>query len=381
MNIMYLIFSFNIGGIEHLLVDLCNEAAARGHHVTLCVINDDYTPSIKEELAPAIEWLCLGRPMGQGSKLPYMRALAREIAERRIDILHCQGINCVLFAALAKVRNPRLVVLNTVHDSGNYPSYSGAKIFLQNRICDHTIAISDSVRQEILSRGLRKENVTTIYNAIDTAKFQPRATICATAAAKSDLPEGGRHPQLGNVARFFPAKKGQDTLVRAVEILRKDYPAIHCAYAGEVFKGQQEAFASLQDYVAEHGLSENIAFLGNVADIPAFLHTLDVFVLPSNYEGFGIALIEALSCGIPVVASALQGPEEIFHLAATDGLSIGRTCPAGDAPAFAAAIAEVLSQQGAYDPAILHTFVERHFGKDQAVTAHLNLYQRLLVAR
>lgn len=114
---------------------------------------------------------------------------------------------------------------------------------------------------------------------------------------------------------------------------------------------------------------------------PAFLHSLDVFVLPSNYEGFGIALIEALSCGIPVVTSALQGPEEIFHLAAADQLSIGRTCPAGDPAAFAAAIAEVLSHQGAYDPATLHAFVERRFGKDQAVTAHLDLYQRLLAAR
>lgn len=370
MNMMYLIFSFNIGGIERLLVDLCNETARRGHHVTLCVINEDTTPSILETLDPAVEQLFLHRPMGQGAKLPYMHALSREISKRHIDILHCQGINCVLFAALAKLAQPHLVVLNTVHDSGNYPSYSAIKIFLQNRICNHTIAISDSVRNEILARGIRPEQVTTIYNAIDTAKFQ---ILYDHNLAPTD------HIELGNVARFFPAKKGQDTLVKAVELLKTSYPHIHCSFAGDVFKGQQDAYYELQEYVRSHDLTDNITFLGNVGDIPSFLHSLDIFVLPSNYEGFGIALIEALSCGIPVIASALQGPEEIFSLAGD--LRIGRTCPAGDADALAAAIADVIEQRDTFSPAALHDYVEQHFSKDIATDQHLALYQRLLQTR
>ena len=64
--------------------------------------------------------------------------------------------------------------------------------------------------------------------------------------------------------------------------------------------------------VAELGLEKNARFFGNVEDIPGFLKQIDVFVLPSRSEGFGISLVEAMALGIPCVASELDGPAEVL---------------------------------------------------------------------
>ena len=103
MKIMYLIFSFNVGGIERLLADLMKTAAQEGHAVSLCVINKDYDEAFLASLDPRIETVLLDRAPGAGNPLVYMHRLAAEIRKRKIEILHCQGINCVLYAGPAKL--------------------------------------------------------------------------------------------------------------------------------------------------------------------------------------------------------------------------------------------------------------------------------------
>ena len=95
MNILFEIFSFNVGGIERQLVDMCNLMAQDpANRIWLCVINDDYTESLLKTLAPEVHTLLLHRPAGTRDDLPYMRKLASFVRENRIDIIHCQGVNC-----------------------------------------------------------------------------------------------------------------------------------------------------------------------------------------------------------------------------------------------------------------------------------------------
>ena len=462
MNIMYLIFSFNMGGIERLLIDMSREVTQRGHRAFVCVINEDYTPSLLDSLDPAVQVVLLHRNPGKtgvrntASKVPDVSAenhnsfasdntnvsgapadndaaaapgennvsaprtvpqtvgsrkamlrLAALIHENHIDILHCQGINCVLFAAPAKLRSPRLRILNTVHDTGNYTSYSALKVLASNLLLDHTIAISASVQSEILSRGLNPDKVTTIYNAVDTEKFrlsegigsmqkadgkdpsgqvasdsepssamQPPKPSEDSSADAADSRSGASAPvRIGCVARFFPAKKGQDLLVTAVEKLLAEDPDLnmHCVLAGDIYKGQQEAYDALTAHVAEAGLGNVITFTGGLApdDVPAFLHTLDLFVLPSRFEGFGISLIEAMACGLPCVASDLQGPAEIIA-----DESLGTLVAPGDADALAGSLKLAIDRlhAGYYDPRHISRHVRDHYSLSVMTTRHLELY-------
>ena len=249
---------------------------------------------------------------------------------------------------------------------------------MQNLILDRTIAISKIVEREILKRIKDRSKVKTIYNAVNLRRF--------TVGNKSFDP---KNVMICNVARFFPIKKGQDVLVEAVahykELLELDETIdqdakldIKCDFAGAVFKGQEKVYKELKDYVAINGLQSNIRFLGNVEDIPNFLCEHDIFVLPSRYEGFGIALIEALACGIPVIASDIDGPKEIFELARKDGVDIGFLAERGHSRDFANKLRYCVCNYYKYDKLKMHEFVETHFSIDNMVDEHLKLYTSLL---
>ena len=205
-----------MGGIERLLIDMSRSMVRKGHTVYLCIINEDYTPSLLDEVDPGVQVVLLHRKPG-ASLLQASLRFARFAAAHPIDVLHCQGLNCVLFSAPAILARPRMAVLNTVHDKGDYTSYYPRRtIFLAERLLDHTVAISDSVREEILSVSPHPEKVTTIYNAIDTDKFCLRNAGSPASASLSDRGADWKKQPfvIGNVARFLPEKKGQDLLVR-----------------------------------------------------------------------------------------------------------------------------------------------------------------------
>lgn len=368
MNIMFLIFSFNIGGIERLLIDMSEELANRGNSVSLCIINKDYDDNLIKKVNKDVDIIKLNRGVASKGIIKYMFRLAFEVKRKKVDVLHCQGINCVIFSYLAKMICPRTVILNTVHDVGNYPSYSKLKLFTQNLILDKTIAISKTVEKEILSRNQDAAKVCTIYNSIDLKKF----TISSSKI---------KHPfiRLGNVARFYPAKKGQDVLVDALDILHKQgINNVICKFAGDVFKGQEYEYKKVKELVEQKKLSGMIKFCGGIDNVPEFLSDVDVFVMPSIYEGFGIALIEALAMGIPVVASNIDGPKEIFELAEKEGVDIGYLAQKGDAQDLSIKIWNCIEKCAYYNKDNIRDFVERHFSIEHMIDEHMRVYNILL---
>ena len=139
-----------------------------------------------------------------------------------------------------------------------------------------------------------------------------------------------------------------------------------------MYRGQKEQWESLHKYVCEHHLDNEIECLGNVSDVPAFLQDIDIFVLPSRYEGFGIALIEALSMGIPCVASKLDGPAEII----TDS-RLGLLFNAGDPVDLADKIEQVIIHYKDYDPEWISDYTRKHYSLNALSDHHIELYQRV----
>ena len=370
MKIMFQIYSFHMGGIERLLLDMSHAMVQRGHSVSVCIINHDYTDSLLNSFDPSVSVILLNRRPGS-SLLPYMKQFASIIAKMDIDILHCQGINCVIFSSIAKLRNPRMKVLNTVHDTGNYPSYSNSKIFLQNLFLDETIAISQSVEREILARHISPDHVTLIYNGVDTHHFTCAENI--TLKMRSRILSSDSVIEICNVARFFPSKKGQDLLVAAIRQLIPEFPNIHCTFAGDIFKGQDKAYADLIHSIQEQGIESHFTFLGNVEDVPSLLHKMDIFVLPSRYEGFGISLIEAMSCGLPCIASNLSGPAEIIQ-----DSSLGFLFDPGSLRDLTEKLRLLIRHYHSFNPHHISNYIQCNFSMDHMVDEHLALYQRLL---
>lgn len=134
-------------------------------------------------------------------------------------------------------------------------------------------------------------------------------------------------PVIGALGRLHE-QKAFDTLLRAAARLKAAGVAFHLRIAGE---GPERT--ALEALRARLGLDAEVAFVGWVSPVADFLAGLDLFVMPSHYEPFGLSLAEALAAGVPAVASDIEGPQEILGAG-----RFGRLFPNRDEAALAAAL-------------------------------------------
>jgi glycosyltransferase involved in cell wall biosynthesis len=181
--------------------------------------------------------------------------------------------------------------------------------------------------------GLPPESLDLIYNGTDHApatasREATRAELFAALGWPADT------TLVLSIGRLAP-QKGFDLLARIAPAVLQTHPRVRFVVAGE---GPQRE--ELQELVHRHGIHAQFALLGHRADVAALLRAADVFVLPSRYEGHSFALIEAMSAGLPIVASDASGIPE----AVTDGHS-GMLFPSEDLSALLVALRQTLDQE------------------------------------
>ena len=164
-----------------------------------------------------------------------------------------------------------------------------------------------------------------IYSGVDPVPFQR----VAAPDRRSD------RPVIGTVA-VLEERKGHRFLLEAAALLKRRGHQLTYRFAGE---GSQRG--RLEEMVAKLGLQEEVVFVGFVSDPAAFLSTIDLFALPSLYEGLGVAVLEAMAASKPVIASRVGGLPELVEDRIT-----GILVPPKDSEAFARAISELVSEKG-----------------------------------
>ncbi|MBM3942632.1 MAG: glycosyltransferase [SAR202 cluster bacterium] len=195
--------------------------------------------------------------------------------------------------------------------------------------CTLEVAVSQHVGEMLTQTGgYPAHRIVVIPNGCDVAAIRARADV-----QRGARPAGGPLNVL-MVARMDDAKD-QDTLIRATALVRRQLPDVHLVLAGD---GPRRPV--LEALAREQQAADLVTFLGTRRDIPELLGQADVFVLATHTEGFGIALIEAMAAGVPVIASDIPACREIL-----EGGKLGRLAPDGDAAGMAQAIQNLLDNQ------------------------------------
>jgi glycosyltransferase involved in cell wall biosynthesis len=188
---------------------------------------------------------------------------------------------------------------------------------------DAVVCVSRSQRRELIAGGLPRRILPVIPNGIDLAKFS------SPGPSNLSLPSGKRI--LVQVANVMP-DKDFPTLLAAVRILAARRGDFHLVLVGRGTDGPEMVRA-----VAEAGLSEMTTLAGQRQDVPGILARANVFVLSSKRETFGLAVLEALAAGVPVVASDLPALAELV----SHGRG-GLLVPPGDPTALAVGLERLL---------------------------------------
>ena len=164
---------------------------------------------------------------------------------------------------------------------------------------DHVVTVSSQVKEYLISRGVKKEKVSVIYTGIDTEKFYPSEKT----NIKEELGLAKDTIIIGIVAVLRAAKRHRD-LIEAFMNIQTDKD-IAIAIIGT---GPQEA--NIANLITSKHLTTKVFMLGHREDIDKLIPSFDIFVLPSNMEALGTAILEASACGIPCVGSRVGGIPE-----------------------------------------------------------------------
>ncbi|MFG6416579.1 glycosyltransferase [Roseateles sp. DC23W] len=173
--------------------------------------------------------------------------------------------------------------------------------------CDQAsacIGVSTALVEVLRGWGVPERKLHVIRNGVDLDRFAPRDRVAARQGLGLDVP-GPMLLSVGNLLEL----KGHALLVEAVHLLREDWPMLQLYIAGEGAERER-----LQAQIARLDLGRRVTLLGAVpnAALPDWYNAADLFLLPSSREGLPNALLEALACGTPALASAVGGIPEVL---------------------------------------------------------------------
>lgn len=304
---------------------------------------------------------------------PYTLALAtsiyNEFNREPLDILHVHyAVPHSTSALLAKQmicseKQKLLKVITTLHGTdtelvGLMPSYKPVVEYSLNG-SDAVTAVSDSLRRSTRNQFDIQNEIQVIYNPIDTDWFAPRS-------GKSF--DESREKSIVHISNFRPVK-------RIVDVIKTFDMIASATQATLRLVGDGPDRFNAEQWVMRLGIQDRVEFVGAVHDVRPYIQEADLLLSTSENESFGLTIAEALSCGVPVVATSVGGVPEVVE----DGVT-GILAPLGNVQALAQGALHILTSNRryrAFSEAGRRQVIEK-FGREHITTCYESLYSSLL---
>ena len=320
---MTLLSGTGMGGADILALDFSIRLHKMGHHVIFCCPSDNALINTAKEAGLEIKLLDRQSASDTGSLREFVRYCVRE----KIDIVnahHSQGRHFLSAASFFpfSFRGPGYKTVFTRHCLRGGVPFTG---FFDNFASDLSVAVSDAVRKSFLLGGMLPGKIVTVHGGIEIEKFEnvpPEKIeqVRGKYAKKSPGTLNAGTFNIGIVGRFRetrlkpgkPSIKRHEVLFRALANIRdRDLNLL------VVGPSDPRSIGIMKEVARANGLDESaLTVCGFQEDVSPFYKVMDINVLPSPREGLGLAVVEAMAAGVPVIGANGGGISEII----TDGV-------------------------------------------------------------
>jgi glycosyltransferase involved in cell wall biosynthesis len=385
------VFLPSVGGIQVVIYEQCRRLL--GERFGVKVVTSKLH-SLREYVVDGLAVECFGS-MNLGFRLgiPYaipsvsgFSLFVRNV--KSCDIVHAHGhpyLSSFLAGKLARFYGKPFVLTqhNTFIDYANVFNYvERVNDFFVGRetlkLADKVVVVSNATRDYVQSLGVKSSCIEVLLNGVDLDRFRPLFGVREVMRKRFGVFGDGKKVVL--TVRRLVYKNGVDTFIDAARVIVKELGRRDIVF---VVVGKGPDMLSIQGQIVSMGLEGNILLAGFVADkdLASFYNMADLFVLPSKSgEGLPLVVLEAMACGLPVVATDVGGVREVL----VDGF--GKLVPADNSGALAGAIVEFInsvdnsnisSKSGSINSE-LRAVVEERFSWDRNVARLVEIYEELI---
>jgi glycosyltransferase involved in cell wall biosynthesis len=307
-----------IGGMEEHVYQISLELSRRGHKLSVITSNeiDGRASAVQEENMHGIHVyrhpLFMPKVMREYWLIP---GVFKSLKKTEADVFHVHGYRCLSsFTAISLAHFKHTPILFTPH--GIYPpkSFSNTLIKLsfdrtlgRLMLCsaDRTIALSEHNRRLLLQMGASADKIVIVPNGVNVETYR---NLQRNAKVLKELDSQG--PILIYVGRLDWNKR-VEKIVESMPKILKNFPSAKLVVIGPDYANCSVA---LLDLGRKLGVERSLVMTGKVSAerLLELYSVADVFIMPSSYEGFGLSMLEAMICRIPVIVSPAGGPGDIL---------------------------------------------------------------------
>ncbi|ANN77270.1 glycosyltransferase family 4 protein [Bordetella flabilis] len=337
------------GGQEHRIFKEMIAMRERGHHMeAICQSRAQLVKRLSDE-GFTVHKVDMD---GVANYFKGIAAIRRILREGRYDVLNTHSRRDTVIAAPAARMAGTPLIVRTRHLASKVGSMWSYTV-LPHRVT----AVSDHVREYLITRGVPREYAATLYSPIVPPPPIEKSTL------RDELGLAATDIVVGCVAVMRPAK-GHIDLIDAMLPLMRTRPNLHLVFVGS----GSPTFERVQAYIGELGLQSHIHLMGTRRDVPNLLAGFDLFALATQQEASGTVYVEAQASGLPVVGTNVGGVAEMFR----DGVS-GILVPPKDQAALTAALQRLID-----DPALRRQMGEagRRMIREEGVFSPQRLAER-----
>ncbi|HOQ06425.1 MAG TPA: glycosyltransferase [Clostridiales bacterium] len=366
LKVLHLLNYLGNGGSEKYIFSLAKKLHGKSCRFYIAYSEDGPGRSMFEELGIDLIPLKMNSPFDLKAALQ-LKKLCRQLS---IDVIHTHFLRENYISVMSRIAGNRVGIINTRHMlfENSWPVVLTNRFFtmFNSRI----IAVSLHVMERLIMEGISKNRIALIYNGVDTTEWD--CSVSSSFRKEAGIPE--EDMLITSVSRFSP-EKGHDFIIDVIGYMKDNRSVL--GLAGKKYRfvlaGSGPLHGAIIEKAKARGLQDDIIFPGYVENVRELLKDSDIFIAHSQNEALGIAILEAMAAGLPVITTDSGGTAEIVDGNGQNGILVRYGDVQGYAEGIALLINDIHLRRKYADNGL--KVVRERFSLDKTAAETYNLYE------